>query len=145
MKKQSVNTIAKRLFAGSIAAAFFFIVAPNATKANALSDSTVITEKTAAKSNVEYVGSSKENYYFRVQFENAKAEAVQIFVVDENGEYINRIVTKEKRYNKVFLLPKDSDINKLMFVIKSNNLDVKQSFTVQLTTNTIEDVIASKN
>ncbi|MBN8836748.1 MAG: hypothetical protein J0I09_05790 [Sphingobacteriia bacterium] len=144
MKKQSINTITKRLFAGVIAAILFFTVAPNATKANAVKDSTVFSENNT-KGNIEYVGSSNENYYFRVKFQNADAEPVQILVVDENGEYINRFVTKDKQYNKFFVLPKDSDINKVMFIIKSNAINVKQSFVVEFTTNTIADVVASKN
>lgn len=144
MKKQSINIIAKRLFAGSIAAAFFFIAAPSATKANVVKDSVVVNEK-ASKGNIEYVGSSKDNYYFRVKFDNKTSEPVQILVVDENGEYIERFVTKDKQYNKLFLLPKDADVNKVSFVIKSNEINVKQSFSVEFITNVITDVVAVNN
>jgi hypothetical protein len=144
MKKQSINTIARKLFAGILTAAVLFLASTNNTKANAIKDSTVIAGKTV-NANVEFVGSNELNYYFRVKFENATGELVQIYVIDENGEYLDKIVTKDKQFNKVFQLGKDLDVSKVSFIIKSNNTESKQSFSVNISTRMLEDVVVSKN
>jgi len=146
MKKQSVNTIAKRLFAGSLAAAFFFLATPytsNATVHGKIQTSYFADKNN--KGNVEYMGNTEENFYFRVKYDNPNADLVMILVLDENGETVSRIVSRDKQYNKVFQLPKESGFSKLTFIVKSGQLNVEQSYNVNIITRVVEDVVVSKN
>ena len=145
MKKQSVNTIAKKLFAGSLAAAFFFLATPYTSTASVYPATQNSFVDKNNKGNVEYVGNTEDNFYFRVKYDNPNAELVMLLVLDESGETVTRIVTKEKQYNKIFQLPKDNGFSKLTFVIKAQQLNIEQSFNVNIFTRIVEDVIVSKN
>jgi hypothetical protein len=146
MKKQSVNTIAKRLFAGSLATAFFFLAMPytsNATVHDKIQINNFVDKND--KNNIEYMGNTDENFYFRVKYDNPNADLVMILVLDENGETITRIVSKDKQYNKVFQLPKDNGFSKLTFIIRSPQLNVEQSYNVNIISHLVEVVVVSKN
>ncbi|MBA4196967.1 MAG: hypothetical protein C0459_05365 [Chitinophaga sp.] len=146
MKKQSVNTIAKRLFAGSLAAAFFFLATPYTS--NATVGGKIQVTNVADKNNngvVEYLGNTEENFFFRVKLNNPNAEFVSILILDESGETISRITSKDKQINKVFQLSKESGLSKLTFIVKGSQINVEQSYNVDIVSKVIQDVVVSKN
>lgn len=137
MKKQPIQTIAKRFFLGNLLAAAMFLSANAATGT---------TEKAVEgnKAEVKYVGVDKQNQLsFNVKYSNPSGNTFNLTVLDENGEAIFKSYYGDKNFDKTFKLPK-SEVSKLTFVIEDGKDSIKQKFDVNVKTQVIEDVIVSK-
>ena len=146
MKKTGLNNIARKFFAGSILATVLSLTAQNKVFANTEVKNTIQTEKGLAdKASVKYVGSSDENLLFHVNYSNVNAKAFTVEVTDENNEVIYTTVVKAKNYEKTFALPKSLDLNKISFTIKSTEGAYSQSFSLNVKTVEVENVVAKNN
>lgn len=137
MKKQSIQTIAKRFFLGNLLAAALFLSANAAT----------VTPVTPAADKVEirYTGVDKYNQLsFNVKYSNPSGNTFNLSVLDENGEILFKGFYGDKQFDKTFKLPK-SEVSKLTFVIEDGKDSFKQKFDVNIKTQVIEDVVVSKN
>jgi hypothetical protein len=139
MKKQSINTIAKRFFLGNILAAMFFLSA-NATTATTKVSAIDPTKKIEVK----YVGTEKENLFFNVKFNNESGKTFKVYILDEVGEVIFSDKYTEKAFDKKFVFPTSMDINKLTFLIQSDKGSYKEIFDVAFSTNTVSEVSVTK-
>jgi hypothetical protein len=139
MKKQSINTIAKRFFLGNILAAMFFLSA-NANAANTKVSAIDPTKKIEVK----YVGIDKENLFFNVKFNNESGKSFKVYILDENGEVFFSDKYSEKVFDKKFIFPTSQDINKLTFLIQSDKGSYKEIFDVAVKTNTVSEVSVTK-
>jgi len=134
MKKQSVQTIAKRFFLGNLLAATLFLSA-GAASATPSTD----------KAEVKYTGVDKYNQLsFNVKYSNPSGNTFTLSVLDENGESLFKSFYGDKQFDKTFKLPK-SEVSKLTFVIEDGRDSYKQKFDVNIKTQIIEDVTVSKN
>ncbi|MEA3426686.1 MAG: hypothetical protein U9R46_10595 [Bacteroidota bacterium] len=134
MKKQSIQTIAKRFFLGNLLAAAMFLSA-NAAAVTPAND----------KAEIKYTGVDKYNQLsFNVKYSNPTGNTFNLTVLDENGELLFRGFYGDKQFDKTFKLPK-SEVSKLTFVIEDGKDSFKQKFDVNIKTQVIEDVVVSKN
>ena len=146
MKKQTLNTIAKKFFAGSILATVLFLTAQNKIYANDNTNKHVVTEKTTTNNaTIKYEGVNKDYLLFSVKFDNNSGEIFTLTVFDESGESLYKTSSNQKQFAKTYALPKDVDVNKITFSIKSNNADFRQSFDVNINTSVVENVVISKS
>ena len=141
MKKQSIQTLAKRFFLGNLLAAALFL------SANAKTQSAHINPAyapAADKVEVKYTGVDNNNQLsFNVKYSNPTASSFTLVVLDENGEPLFKGYYGDKNFSKTFKLPK-SEVNKVTFVIEDNKNSVKEKFTVNVKTNVTEEVTVSK-
>ncbi len=139
MKKQSINTIAKRFFLGNVLAAMFFL------SASANTGSTrVLSIDPTKKVEVKYVGTEKESLFFNVKFNNEAGKSFKVYVLDENGEVIYSDKFTEKTFDKKFVFPASQDVNKLTFIINTEKGSYKEIFDVAVKTNTVSEVSVTK-
>ncbi len=144
MKKTVLNSVAKKVFAGSILAATLFFASQNAAIANN-SITYAKTEKALSENaSIKYVGSNDDNLLFNVQFNNVNNEKFTLLVSDENGETMYSVFSKDKNFTKTFALPKSLDLNKINFTIRTNEGTYRQSFSINIATIETEDVVVSK-
>lgn len=137
MKKQSIQTIAKRFFLGNLLAAALFL----SVNASASTNKSVVS---ADKVEVKYTGVDKYNQLsFNVKYSNPSGNTFNLTVLDENGEPIFKSFYADKQFDKTFKLPK-SEVSKLSFVIEDSKENLKQKFDVNIKTQVVEDVIVSK-
>ena len=135
MKKQTIQTIAKRFFLGNLLAATLFL------SANAATGTTV----SADKAEVKYTGTDKYSLLsFNVKYSNPSGNTFNLTVLDENGEAIFKSFYGDKQFDKTFKLPK-LESNKFTFVIEDGKESYKQKFDVSIKTSVIEDVTVSKS
>lgn len=139
MKKQSINTIAKRFFLGNILAAMFFLSA----NANTVSTKVSALDPTK-KIEVKYVGTEKEKMFFNVKFNNEAGKSFKVYILDEVGEVIFSDKYSEKVFDKKFVFPTNMDINKLTFLIQSEKGSYKEIFDVAVNTNSVSEVSVTK-
>ena len=139
MKKQSINTIAKRFFLGNVLAAMFFL------SASANTGSTrILSIDPTKKVEVKYVGTEKESLFFNVKFNNEAGKSFKVYVLDENGEVIYSDKFTEKTFDKKFVFPASQDVNKLTFIINTEIGSYKEIFDVAVKTNTVSEVSVTK-
>ena len=141
MKKQSIQTIAKRFFLGNLLVAAMFLSANAATPA---STNKPYSFADASKVEVKYTGVDKYNQLtFNVKYSNPSGNTFNLVVLDENGEQLFKGYYGDKQFDKTFKLPK-SEVSKLTFVIEDGKQSLKEKFDINIKTRTYEDVIVSK-
>jgi hypothetical protein len=146
MKKVALNNLAKKIFAGSILATVLFLTAQNKVFASTSVNNTIQNEKgLAEKVSVKYIGSSDENLLFHVNYNNESDKAFILSVTDESGEIIYSTSIKAKSYTKTFALPKSLDLSKVNFSIKSKEGSFSQSFSLNVRTIEVADVVVKNN
>jgi hypothetical protein len=137
MKKQTIQTIAKRFFLGNLVAAAMFM------SANA---STGTTTSTSDKAEVKYTGVDKDNQLlsFNVKYTNPTGNTFNLTVLDANGEYLFKSFYGDKQFDKTFKLPKLEN-GKFTFVIEDSKASYKEKFDVNVKTQIVENVSVSKS
>ena len=139
MKKQSVQTIAKRFFLGNLLAATLFL------SANAKTVSANASVFEGNKVEVKYTGVDKYNQLsFNIKYSNPEGHTFNLTVLDENGEAIFKSFYGDKQFDKTFKLPK-SEVSKLSFVIEDNKASFKEKYDVNINIEVIQNVVVSKN
>jgi len=141
MKKQSIQTIAKRFFFGNLLVAALFLSA-NA-KAMSAKNSTPAFAPTG-KVEVKYTGIDLNDLLsFKVKYSNPTGSTFNLVVLDEAGEPLFKSYYTDKVFDKTFKLPK-SEVSKITFMIEDGKNDVKEKFTINVKTNVTEEVTVSK-
>ncbi|OIR05473.1 hypothetical protein GALL_125250 [mine drainage metagenome] len=143
MKNQTVNTVAKKFFAGSILAAVLFLSAQNNVYANDNAKKNVVSENNS-NATIKYEGVNKDYLLFSVKYNNTNSEFFTLSIIDESGETLYNTASKEKEFSQTYALPKDTDVSKLTFEIRSSKGDFHQSFDVNINTSYVENVVVSK-
>lgn len=137
MKKQSVQAIAKRFFLGNLLAATLFL------SANAASVNPVKFDATK-KVEVKYTGVDKYNQLtFNVTYSNPNGSTFDLIVLNEYGETIFKNYYFDMQFDKNFKLPK-SEVSKLSFIIQNKKENFKEKFDVNISTQTVENVVINK-
>lgn len=135
MKTKSLNTIARKFFAGSLIVAAMFLSAQAAVPARAIS---------ADKVEVKYAGVDKYNQLtFTVKYNNEAGNTFALAILDENGEPLFKNFYGDKNFEKTFKLPK-SEVSKLAFVIEDGKNSFKQKVDINILTKVVEDVVITK-
>jgi hypothetical protein len=146
MKKQSVNTIAKKLFFGSMIAAVLFLSFQNKVTASDRSKSAIntVTDKTE-KVLVKYVGSNEEGALINVKYNNEKGENFRIVIKDQSGEELYAGTFDDKNFDRRFLFPKENEVNNIIISLKSASENSVQTYKVSIKTSMLQDVFVRKN
>ncbi len=144
MKKQSIQTIAKRFFLGNLLAAALFLSANAATPASVNKPAITADANKADKAEIKYTGVDKYNQLsFNVKYSNPSGNTFNLVVLDENGDQLFRAHYNDRKFDKTFKLPK-SEVNKITFVIEDGKGSFKEKFDVNIETRTFDDVTVSK-
>ncbi len=140
MKKQTIQSIARRFFLGNLALALMFLSA-NASLQPAGNIKNVYSIN--GKAEVKYTGIDANNQMsFQVSYNNRGGNFI-LTVQDEAGENLFKGVYSDIKFVKTFKLPK-SEVNKVTFVFEDVKTAVKEKFTVEVKTNVSEEVLVSK-
>ena len=134
MQKQTINTIAKRFLLGNLVAVMFIL------SADATTVSKNETDPSSKNVEVKYVGTTADNLFFNVKFNNETGKSFRVFVLDENGEPLFQEKYSDKLFDKRFMLKIDQDLSKLTFMIQTNNGSFKEIFDVKFSTKITAEV-----
>lgn len=145
MKKQSVNSIVKRVFLSSVLALVLFVTAQESVYARG-SEKKIDSAAANAKVSVSFLGSTENGLVFNVKYDNVEGTNFVVAVTDESGEVLYQDYFSDKKFDKKFLLPKDVDAKKISFSIKSDKgANLNQTFAISTSTKIVEDVVVSRN
>ena len=145
MKKQTLNTIAKRFFLGNILAALTFINAE--AKVNTVLPNNIshIDSAIASKLDLKYVGITSKGLELDVKYNNISGNYFKFIIKDENNEVLFEQSYNNKQFFKKVQLPQVGDVKYLTFTIVSDRNKLVQSKNVKITTNIVEDVLVKIN
>ena len=145
MKKQTLNTIAKRFFLGNILAASLFICAQ--VKANTVlpGNTTYIDSTITSKLDLKYVGITTEGLEFDVKYNNTSGKYFTLLIKDENGDVLFEQSYNNIDFYKKVQLPQIGDVKSLTFTIISDKNKLVQNKEVKITIHIIEDVLVKIN
>ena len=145
MKKQTLNTIAKRFFLGNILAASLFITAQSKANTALPRNTTLIDSIVASKLDLKYVGITTEGLEFDVKYNNISGKYFTFVIKDEYGEVLFEQSYNTKQFFKKVQLPQVGDVKSLTFNIVADRNKLVQSKEVKITTNIVEDVLVRIN
>jgi hypothetical protein len=149
MKKQSVNTIAKKLFFGNIIAAVLFLSFQNKAQASyheSLVDSAISTViNKSEKVLVKYISNNEDGVFFNVKYNNEKGETFNVVINDQSGEELYSGTFDDKNFDKKFLLPKDVAASTITIAVTSGKEDFIQTYSLNTKAVMSLDVVARKN
>ncbi len=146
MKKQTLNTIAKKFFLGNILAAALFISAQAKSSTILPSNNlTNIDSSIANKLDLKYLGNSTEGLEFDVKYSNVSGKYFSFVIKDENGETLFEQSYNTKLFYKKVQLPQVGDVKSLTFSIVNDRNKLVQTKEVKITTRFVEDVLVRIN
>ena len=99
-----------------------------------------VTPNTA---NVKYLSTYNDNMFFQVQLDNQEGDRFSIVVKDHQGITLFQEIYSDKKFDKRFRLPKTDD-GQVVFIIKNLKDNSAQTFDVNTTSRTIQEVIVVK-
>ena len=145
MKKQILNTIAKRFFLGNILAASLFITAQSKANIVLPNNISLIDSAITSKLDLKYIGITNEGLEFDVKYNNISGNNFTFVIKDEYGEVLFEQSYNNKQFFKKVQLPQVGDVKSLTFTIVSDKNKLVQSKNVKITTNIVEDVLVKIN
>ena len=145
MKKQTLNTIAKRFFLGNILAASLFITAQSKANIVLPNNISLIDSAITSKLDLKYIGITNEGLEFDVKYNNISGNNFTFVIKDEYGEVLFEQSYNNKQFFKKVQLPQVGDVKSLTFTIVSDKNKLVQSKNVKITTNIVEDVLVKIN
>ncbi len=145
MKKQTLNTIAKRFFLGNILAAALFISAQAKANTPLPINNTHADSAIVNKLDLKYLGNTSDGLEFDVTYNNLSGKYFSFVVKDENGEVLFEQAYNNKQFYKKVQLPQVGDIRALTFTILNEKNKLVQTKEVKISTNLIQDVLVKIN
>ena len=149
MKKQSVNTIAKKLFFGNIVAAVLFLSFQNKAQASyhvSYVDSAVNTViNKSEKVLVKYIGNNEDGVFFNVKYNNEKGETFNVVINDQSGEELYSGIFDDKNFDKKFLLPKGVAASAITIAVTAGKENFVQTYSLNTKAVMSLDLVARKN
>lgn len=121
MKKQSLNAIVKGIILSGVLTAGTFISA-NANNSG---------ETVAAKAEIKYAGTSKDQVSFSIKFNNPTGEKFTLLVLDAKGDLFFKESYATKQFDKRFVLAQE-DADRLTFKIQNGRETFKENINVFL-------------
>ncbi len=103
------------------------------------------TDATKEKVEVNYTGFFNNDLAFNVRFDNPSGNNVTLTVTNEDGENLLKLNFSDKKFEKKFVLLKDTDVHKLNFLFQSGKEVYKESFDINITTREVSEVVVKRN
>jgi hypothetical protein len=134
MKKPMMNKSLARLGASVFLSGLFLLHAGTAkaqvAATHASPDSVMVT----------FIGSQEGSYIFDVQFDNNAGETYIVAIVDDAGNTLFKSFYSDKKFDKKFKLPPETDVNSVSFVIRNLHSNASVTYAVNTTERSVQDV-----
>jgi len=140
MNNTVIINAAKKTLAAVLFSATVLVVVPSFAKTS----SHISTNSTTAQASVKFTGSSDNALLFDVTLDNPSADKFTITITTKDGEILFAKDFSDKNFAKKFKLVKSDDISSYNFKITSGNKSLEQSFVVDATIKTVDNVVVTK-
>jgi hypothetical protein len=141
MNKTSIATASKKVLAAVLVSSAILVAAPSFAKTTG----NIEILSASAQASVQYAGTTADNaLLFDVKLDNPTADKFTVTVTTKDGDVLFTKDFSDKSFAKKFKLLKSDDISSYTFKITSNNKNLEQTFVVDATTKTIDNVVVTK-
>jgi len=141
MNKTSIATASKKVLAAILVVATVLVVVPSFAKASRH----IEILSTTTQASVKYAGTTTDNaLLFDVMLDNPSADKFTITITTKDGGVLFTKDFSDKSFAKKFKLVKSDDISSYNFKITSANKNLEQSFSVDATVKTVDNVVVTK-
>ena len=137
MKKQFFRAAVVRRVANKMVLTAFVLAAGYTANAQ----TAVKQPITITNASVQYIGSQEDMISVAVKYDTAPGNKFSITVRDQDGYQLYQGNFTEKKFRKIFELPKP-DLSKVIFVIRNTNTNEVQSYEVN--TRVVEEIVVKK-
>ena len=103
MKKQTLNTIAKRFFLGNILAAALFLSAQAKANTPLPTNDTYLDSTVANKLDLKYLGNTNDGLEFDVKYNNVSGKYFSFVIKDQSGDILFEQSYNNKQFFKYAL------------------------------------------
>ena len=141
MNRTSVAIASKKVLAALFVSGAILLTAPSFAKAYRHIE--ILSANTQAT--VQFAGTTADNaLLFDVKLDNPTADKFTITITTKDGDVLYAKDYSDKSFVKKFKLLKSDDISSYNFKITSGNKNLEQSFVVDASPKTIENVTVTK-
>jgi len=136
MKKQFFYAVPVRRVVNRFVMTVFVVAAGLATQAQ----TSVKQPLVVPTASVTYIGSQEDVLSVAVKYDNTPGNRFTVTVKDEEGYLLYTGSFSEKKFSKIFQLPK-TELSKATFTIRNTKTNEAQSF--EINTRVVEEVVVS--
>ncbi len=140
MNNTSIANNTKKVLAAVLFSATVLVVVPSFAKNTSL----ISTNNATAQASVKFTGSSDNALYFDVTLANPNADKFIITITTKDGDVLFTKDYSDKNFDKKFKLVKSDDISSYNFTITSGNKSLEQTFSVNASIKTVDNVVVTK-
>jgi hypothetical protein len=97
-----------------------------------------------SQASVKYTGTTDNALMFDVNLDNPTADKFTVTVTTKDGDVLFSKDFSDKTFSKKFKLVKSDDISSYNFTITSANKNLEQTFVVDATVKTVDNVVVTK-
>lgn len=135
----------KKIVTAAVLATVTLIATPSVTKACAGTDSVTAVSNMAAQ--INFLGHAGDGVWFNVKYANPKGESFTLLVKNAEGDVLFRGTFTDTNFSKkIKILSEENDTLTPTFIIKTaDNKRIAQSFQVDATSRTIDEVIVTRS
>ena len=142
MNTQSVRAAMTKLSVTGLAVAALLIASPINTKANDSKDKIATVSKSQVS--VKYAGASDNSVVFKVQFHNPTAQKFSFLIKNEAGDILFSGQYNDANFSKTIHLLKENEDMNPVFIIRTGNQTIENSFSITSSTEVVEDVVVTR-
>ncbi len=140
MNNTSIVNTAKKVLAVVLFSATVLVVVPSFAK----TASPISTNNATAQAAVKFAGSTDNALLFDVTLANPSADKFVITITTKDGDVLFTKDYSDKNFDKKFKLVKSDDISSYNFTITSSNKSLEQTFSVNASIKTVDNVVVTK-
>jgi len=140
MNNTSIANTAKKVLAVALFSATVLVVAPSFAKTS----NHIATNNATAQASVKFTGSTDNALLFDVTLANPNADKFTITITTKDGDVLFTKDFSDTNFAKKFKLVKSDDISSYSFKITSSNKSLEQSFSVNASIATVDNVVVTK-
>jgi hypothetical protein len=146
MNTQSVRTAMTRLTLATVTAVILLIANPLISKANNNKEKEKAAGVLSAKQvSVQYTGTNEGSILFRVKFDNPTAQKFSLIVKNHLGDVLYSGQFTDSAFSKtVRFMIEDEDEMTPTFIIRIGSQQIEQSFSVNKSTQSEEEMVVTK-
>lgn len=104
-----------------------------------------INAESAAALQVRFIGGNNQALFFDVKYDNKTGGTFKLLALDETGEacFQNNYTTKD--FEKKIKIPRLTDTDYVIFLIRSAKENIQLSYKVKVTTKVVDETVFLKN
>jgi hypothetical protein len=141
MKTTQIATTGKKVLAAVLVSAAVLVAAPSFAKATRH----IEILSASSQASVKYAGTSADNaLMFDVNLDNPTSDKFTVTITTKEGDVLYAKEFSDKTFNKKFKLLKSDDISSYNFKITSANKNLEQTFVLDATVKTVDNVVVTK-